>query len=208
ARSGGVRQLAEQVGLLAGQEAGAEEGRRALGVHQLAVDRVERVLPASGDQRRMTVVPLAADARAGQPRRRLVALEAGAAEIAHPVVVDLDVVARLVALDVAAPVLHRDVAPHLAAGADRRLLVEVPDALGEAEAGRGQGADRADVHHAGGERIVQLLPRKGADLGAGAAVEEAELRRPRDLLGEADAAGALDPRGPVEGERRGASGAP
>ena len=156
------------------------------------MDGVEGRAPARVHDRRAAVAARGPRPRRVEPRHVLVALEGGAAVVAHPVVVDLDVEARLVALDVAAPVLHGDVAAHLAAGAERRLLVEVPDALGEAEAGRGQGAHRADVHHAGGERVGQLLARERADLDARAAVEEAELAGARDLLGEADAARALD----------------
>jgi hypothetical protein len=54
-------------------------------------------------------------------------------------------------------VLDGDVAAGVAAGADRRLLVEVPDPLGEAEAGRGERADRADVDDAGREVVVERL---------------------------------------------------
>src|SRR5690606_21003393 len=68
----------------------------------------------------------------------------------------------------------------------------VPDPLGEAEAGRGQRADRADVDDAGRQRVVELATRESADLRVRAALEEAELAGLRDLLREPDAAGALD----------------
>ena len=142
-----------------GEEPGAEEGDRARPLSSR--DRRWTASSASFQpverRDRGCAVAVAGGGRAraaGSRGSRLVALEGRAAVVAHPVVVDLGVEARLVALDLAAPVLDGDVAPHLAAGAERRLLVEVPDALGEAEAGRGQGAHRADVDHAGGEVVV------------------------------------------------------
>src|SRR5262249_11654017 len=134
----------------------------------------------------------APQAGSGEARDVAVAFEAGAPVGAHPVVVDVGGEARLVALDDAAAGVRRGVAAHLAAGAQRRLLVEVEDALGEAEAGRGERTHRADVHDAGGKLVVELLAGKGTDLGTGAALEEAQLAGAGDLLGEADAARALD----------------
>src|SRR5258706_2746566 len=186
-RSGQIRQPGEEIRLFRGEKSRAEESDLTLAcrAYNAAMNGVQRLAPAG-------IRPFSLYARGGKTRLLLVALEACAAVVAHPVVVDLDVEARLVALDVAPPLLHGDVATDLAAGADRRLLVEVPDALGEAEASRGEGAHRADVHDAGGERIVQLLAGEGADLHAGATVEEPELAGARDLLGEADAARALE----------------
>ena len=140
--------------LLGGQVAGAEEGHRAFGAHAAAAGG--RASSASFQPPTRCPPVLAAHAAGAQARHGLVALEGRAAVVAHPVVVDLGVEARLVALDVPAAVLDRDVAAHVAAGADRRLLVEVEDALGEAEAGGGERADRADVHDAGRQRVVQL----------------------------------------------------
>src|SRR6185369_11019823 len=141
---------------------------------------------------RLPITAFRPGADRAEARHLLIALERRAAEVAHPVVVHLGVEARLVALDLPAPVLDRDVAPHLTAGAERRLLVEVEDAFGEAEAGGGQGAHRADVDHTGGEVVVERLAGEGADLGPRAAVEESQLGGFRDFLGKADAAGALD----------------
>src|SRR5204863_194303 len=120
----------------------------------------------------------------------------------HPVVVDVRVEARLVALDRALAVLERDVAADVTAGAERRLLVEVPDALGEAELRRGQSAHRADVDDAGRKLVVERLAGEDADLGRGAALEERELRGLRDLVREADAPRALDAAVHVEQHRR------
>src|SRR5690606_27939939 len=180
----------EQVRLLGGQEARSEDRHGAVGAlcAQRREQRVDRLAPA--DRRELAAV--AAQPGRREARQLAIALVRRAAVVAHPVVVDFEVEARLVAADGAAPVLERDVAPDVAAGTDRRLLVEVPYPLDEAEAGRGQRADRADVDDAGRQRVVELATRESADLRVRAALEEAELAGLRDLLREPDAAGALD----------------
>src|SRR5438046_171505 len=79
-----------------------------------------------------------------------------------------------------------------AAGAHRGHVLEEPDARLEAERLPRQGAHRTDVGGAAGVRVVQGLPREGADDRVVAALEQRQLVAPAHLVAEADAARALD----------------
>ena len=63
----------------------------------------------------------------GEPGGNGIALGGRAAVVAHPVVVDFGVGARLVAADLALPMLESDVAADIATGADGGDLLQVPD---------------------------------------------------------------------------------
>src|SRR5690606_37892853 len=117
-----VGEARQQPRHLGGVEARAEDGDtavRPLGP-QRGEERVERLAPGNGPQ---GAVALPRHRRA-QPWQLAVTLVRRAAVVAHPIVVDVDVEARLEAADLSSAVLERDVAADVAAGADRRLLVE------------------------------------------------------------------------------------
>ena len=88
--------------------------------------------------------------------------------VAHPVAVDILVVAGLEALDAAVVVarvesfvvMYLDVAPAAATRADGRASAEEPDAAPEAEIAVGQSPDRADVDHIARIGVVERLPGK------------------------------------------------
>ena len=88
--------------------------------------------------------------------------------------------------------LHRDPAPDRAGGAGRLDLVEIPRPRGEPVGRGGQRADRADLdgvaREVGGEGQLGEDP----DLQQLAAANEIDLGLPRDLVGEAHTAAALD----------------
>ncbi len=82
------------------------------------------------------------------------------AVVAQPGRVDGRVLARREAVHGPLVVVDPQVAPDRAAGADRRRRAELPRALAEAELARRQGAHRAHVGGAGGERVVERLARR------------------------------------------------
>ena len=119
-------------------------------------------------------------------------LEAEAALVAEPAVVDrLGVDAEQPGQAVLRG-LHGDPAAHGAGGAGGLDLIEVPGPGGEAVGRGGQRADRADLHGVAAEVGGEGLGREGRDLDALAAPGEVDLRLAGHVRGEAGAAGALN----------------
>ena len=146
-------------------------------------------------------------------RRRVLALDPGvleAADVAHPELVDLGVIARRHANQPRAlcPLgLGLDpgggVAALRAQRADRVDGVRVvPGPRAEAILPRRDRADRADVHQVAGQERVHALLVEGGDLAAVAAIDDADLRVAVDLAHEADAPRAQDAAVAVEHQRR------
>jgi hypothetical protein len=113
-----------------------------------------------------------------------------------PPVIDVGVVTRLEPQHARAVVEMRsvehvvdvDVAALRAAVAHGGRAREVPDACLEAEIAIGQRADRTDVHHVAGVRIVERLTGVESQFRAIAPVENAEFARLGNLVREAHAA--------------------
>src|SRR5690606_4762298 len=99
------------------QEARAEDRHRAVGA--LGPQRREQGVEGLAPAGRCELAAVLADLRRRKARQLAVALVRRAPVVAHPMVVDFEVEARLVAPDRAAAVLERDVAADVAAGADR-----------------------------------------------------------------------------------------
>ena len=117
---------------------------------------------------------LAADAR----RRDAIGVDLFVGEaplVAHPELVDVLVLARHEAIDLAARVVHFVVAAGGAARAHRRRRVQLPRAHGEAEVLRGQRADGADVDGVDRVGIVEAFARRDGELLAIAAIGHLEL---------------------------------
>src|SRR4029434_1641321 len=76
--------------------------------------------------------------------------------------------------------------------ADRRRVLEIPDAGLEPELLERERPDRADVHDVPGIGVVELLPGEDPDLRPLAALEEPQLAGLGHLVAEADAPAALD----------------
>ena len=88
-------------------------------------------------------------------------------------------------------------------GADRRRVLEVPDARAEAEVLGGERADRADVDDVAGVRVVEPLAGSEVDLAVVAALEDRRARSVfGDLVEEARAARAQDAALLVEHDER------
>ncbi len=119
-------------------------------------------------------------------------LEVEAALVAEPAPVDRVDVDSLVAQHLVAARLHDDAAAHRAGGAGRLGLVEVPRPRLEAIGGRGERADRADLHCVAREVGRELMLGECVDLRLVAAVDEADERIAGHVLGEARAAIAED----------------
>src|SRR5215472_2638445 len=122
--------------------------------------------------------------------------------VADPVIVDERLDARQEAIDDVIAGLDRDVAADVASRADRRSLIEVPDAFSKTELLDGQGPHRAHIGGAPGPVVSQRLSVVRPDESAAAAVEKGQLRGLGDLLTEADAARALDAAGHVGDDMR------
>src|SRR5690606_25554109 len=136
--------------------------------------------------------------RTAQARFALDPVEVETADVAHPEVVDVWVVARCRTHDLRAlrpfglrldP--ERRVAAALALRADgvdgERV---VPGPRTEAVVARGDGADRTHVHEVAREQRVHALFLERRDLAAVPAVDDADLRVAVDLAHEAHAARA------------------
>ena len=119
-------------------------------------------------------------------------LEAVATLVAQPAVVHRLGVDAEQAHEAVRRRLHRAAALHRARRARRLDRREVPGPGAEAVLARGQRADRADLHGVAREVRVERLLFEVQDLHAIAAVDEVDERVARDLVGEADAARALD----------------
>src|SRR6185503_293434 len=96
-----------------------------------------------------------------------------ATRVAHPVVVHVEVGARLKAKEPSLPVVHLDVAAVGARAADRVRALEVPDARLEPEVFARERADRTDVDDVHRVRIVERLPGGELDAAVVAALEDA-----------------------------------
>ena len=112
------------------------------------------------------------------------------AVIAHPAGVNVIVLARRLAINHVLASADDRVAAGRATCADALRFFQEPDPHFEAEIGRSQRADRANVD--GVERIIvfQRLARMRGQNGVTAAIDEAEHVVVRDFLAEADAARA------------------
>jgi len=135
-------------------------------------------------------------AQRGEPQAVVVDERVAVAPVvAEPERVDVRVRSRFEPQDAAAAGMMRplgievdgDVAAAGAAGADRRRLLQVPDAATESEVPAGQRADGADVHDVGRIAIVELAAGEDVDLGVVAAVEDRHLVGLGDFAGETHA---------------------
>ena len=129
-------------------------------------------------------------------------LEAVAALVAEPAVVDLGVVARQHPLHLLVADGEADVALARAERADRAGLLDVPGPGAEAVGVGGQRPDRAelgDVAVEGGDVGAVV---EGADVAAVAALQQLQLRVLGDLLAEAHAAVAEDAALAVDRDQR------
>ena len=113
--------------------------------------------------------------RRGQPVLGLELEEIVPPLVAHPVVVDVGIVARLEAVDATAMVMDIDRASAFAPGADRRRAMQIPDTHAEAEIFLGKRADRTDINHVAGVLVVDGLARPVIDLVVIAAPENRQL---------------------------------
>ena len=92
----------------------------------------------------------------------------------------------------AAIFLGTDVAAGGAAGANRLVAREEPDALLVKEVVVQERADRAKIDDVAGERVVERVAGKDVDLRVAAATHHHQFIRSGDLAGEPDAAGTHD----------------
>ena len=84
-------------------------------------------------------------------------------------------------------VVHVDIASLATAVTDGGCTREVPDPGLEAEVFFGQGSDRTDVDHVGRVGIVEYIAGVDSQLRSVSAVEDPELARLGDLIGESHA---------------------
>src|SRR4051794_7792626 len=140
--------------------------------------------------------------RPGDPLRRVEHLEAVAAAVAEPAVVDLGVVTGQHPFHLLVADGEADVALARADRADRAGVLDVPGPGAEAVGVVGQRPDRADVGDVAleGRHVGAVV--EGADVGAVAALQQLQLRVFRDLLAEADAAVAEDAALAVDRDQR------
>ncbi len=134
--------------------------------------------------------------------RRVEHLEAVAAAVAEPAVVDLVVVAGEHPFHLLVADREADVALARAERADRARVLDVPGPGAEAVGVVGQRPDRADVGDVAVERGHVGAVVEGADEGAVAALEQLQLGVLGDLLAEADAAVAEDAALAVDRDQR------
>ena len=128
--------------------------------------------------------------------------EGEAALVAEPALVDLGVVAREDALDLALARRRADVAADRAEAADRRHVLDLPRPRLEAVLRRGERADRAELGHVAGEVALVRLVLERRDHRLRAAVDRDELAVLGDRLAEARAAVAEDAALAVERDQR------
>ena len=122
--------------------------------------------------------------------------------VADPALVDLRMVARQHARDLALARRRPGVAPDRAEAADRGDVLDLPRPRAEAVDGRGERAHRAQLDDVAGEvGAVRLVLERG-DVRVRAAVQRHELPVLGDLLGEARAAVAEDAALTVERDQR------
>src|SRR4051794_40324524 len=140
--------------------------------------------------------------RPGDPLRRVKHLEAVAAAVAEPAVVDLGVVAGQHPFHLLVADGEADVALARADRADRAGVLDVPGPGAEAVGVVGQRPDRADVGDVALERGDVGTVVEGADVGAVAALQQLQLGVFGDLLAEADAAVAEDAALAVDRDQR------
>src|SRR5581483_7905577 len=125
-----------------------------------------------------------------------------AALVAQPAFVDLGVVARQDALDLALARRRGDVAADGAHAADRRGVLDLPGPRLEAVLRRGERADRAQLGDVAGEVAAVGVVLEGRNDRLRAAVDRDELAVLRDLLTEARTAVAEDATLAVERDQR------
>ena len=136
--------------------------------------------------------PVFAQLRLHEPVFAIKVAVVEAAVVAHPVRVDLVVLARGLADDFVFPRPDDRVAPGAAGRADTFGFAQEPDAHLEAEIFARQRADRADVDRVERVIAVEALSFMNGQRGVAAAVDEAEDVVVGHFLHEADAAGAED----------------
>ena len=189
-----AQQPLDQVALLVG---GVADDRRDLalaGAQQAQRRRLDRLVPA---RRRAAFEPRTVD-----PLRVGEHLEAVAAAVAEPAVVDLGVVAPEHPFHLLVADGEADVALARAERADRAGLLDVPGPGAEAVGVVGQGADRAELGDVAVERGDVGAVVEGADEGAVAALQQLQLGVFGDLLAEAHAAVAEDAALAVDRDQR------
>ena len=168
-----VEQALEQERLLVGQvlrERDAESGALALdSVHQ----REQRAVPGGA---------LALDQRRPQPVRIVDVRVVEAPAVADPALVDLVVLVRGHAYELAAPLPERDAASDRALRADARRVRHVPRPRLEAPHARSEGSDRAQVDDVAAEDRLQGLVELARDVRLHTAVVGGQLLLPRDLV--------------------------
>ena len=149
---------------------------------------------------RLHHLPVRSDGGRGEAGVVVDPVEAVAAGVAEPPLIDLGIEARLeprhpLALVVVGALLvgvDLDVAPARAAVADALGGVEVPHPHLEAEVAVGERAHRADVDDVARVGVLQRRAGEEADLGVVAALEDAQLAGAGDLVAEPHAARAED----------------
>ena len=156
---------------------------------------VDRLVPARPRRRPRSRGPV-------DPLLGVEHLEAVAAAVAEPAVVDLGVVAGEHPLHLLVADGEADVALARAERADRAGLLDVPGPGAEAVGVAGQRPDRAEVGDVAVEGRDVGAVVEGADEGAVAALEQLQLLVLGDLLAEAHAAVAEDAALAVDRDQR------
>ncbi len=114
-------------------------------------------------------------------------LPAESTGIAHPRVVHARVPSRLEPPHLTLVVVDADGTALRATGANAVRLLEEPDPLIHQEIFIQQRPHRTDIDHVALKCILQRHPGKDVDLRTAAAIHDAKLTRPRDLIAEANA---------------------
>ncbi len=173
----------DEVGLFVGGAAADDRRDLAVRLGQAAGGPVERLGPGRFRQR-----AAAADLRAERPVLAGEHLEAEAALVAEPAVVDVLVVAPEDAYDLLVADRELDVALARAESADRASVLDVPGAGAEAVRLRGERAHGAELDDVAVEGRDVGAVVEGAHERLRPALEELQLLVLGDLLGEPDAA--------------------
>ncbi len=155
---------------------------------EATVHRGERLI----DRCRLEIIVFAQVHRSQQPGI-IGGLVSVPALVAHPVIVDLRVGSRLEPPEPPLVLLGTDVAAGRAAGANRVVLGEEPDALTVQEVLIEQRSDGTDVDNVARQRVgVQRVAGEDGNLGMIAPAHHFELAGLGDLAGEADTPRAHD----------------
>ncbi len=174
-----VEQAAEQVRLLVGDVLGQRDAEaRALALDALG-QRAQRGAPRG---------PLPAHGRRDQAVGAVHVRVVEAAPVADPALVDVVVLARRDAHQLAAPLPQRDVAADRAFRAHAGRVRHVPRPRLEAPHARGEGADGAEVDDVAAEYRLQRLVELACDVRVHSALADGQLLLPRDLVVVARAA--------------------